>query len=100
MTSGELRISNYNYDARTLLERVRTLFDRDDRLLGDVVMRSVLASVPASGKQHVMTRIEILPKAVPLDPPELLDYGTILFFRDSFSREELLSRLRPSHIAS
>ncbi len=93
MNSGELRTSNYNYDATALLGRVRGLFERDDELLGCAVMRAVLADTPGLGKQHVMTRIDILPKTVVPDSPELLDYGTVLFVKEVLSRETMLNRL-------
>jgi nucleoside phosphorylase len=93
MNSGQLRLSNYNYDATVLLERVRVLFDRDDHLLGDAIIRSVLVDVSESGKQHAITRIDILPKGVSLDEPELSDYGTILFVKEPLGRSALLARL-------
>lgn len=93
MHNPELRPSNYNYDAATLLLRIRALFDRDDDLLGDVLLRSVLARASGSPTQHVITRIDVLPKGQAAGSREPLDYGTILFVMESLTRESLLGRL-------
>lgn len=93
MDNPELRPSNYNYDAATLVLRIRALFDRDDDLLGDVLLRSVLARASGSPTQHVITRIDVLPKGHAAGSKEPLDYGTILFVTESLTRESLLIRL-------
>ena len=79
MKNKHLRLSNYNYDAATFLERVQDLFARDNALLGDAVIRAVLQDVPGAGKQQVLTRIDVLPKEALPGPPEVLDYGPIVF---------------------
>ena len=94
MNNNQLRLSNYNYDASTLLDRVRELFARDETLLGDALIRSVLLQVPGVGKQHVLTRVDVLPKDVAGDVPELLDYGSILFVRETVTKDLLLDRLQ------
>lgn len=93
MNLSQLRLSNYNYDAPALLGRIRQLFERDAGLLGDGIIRSALVRGPASEIQHVLTRIDVLPKGVTADCPELLDYGTILFVREPVTRDVLLERL-------
>ncbi len=94
MNNTQLRLSNYNYDSAALLVRVRELFVRDDKLLGDALIRSVLQEVPGAGKQQVLTRIDILPRDATADGPELLDYGSILFVRETITKGVLLDRLQ------
>jgi predicted nucleotide-binding protein len=93
MSDQELRTSNYNYDAAALLERVRHLFARDAELLGSAVMRSALVRVAGVDPQHVITRIDVLPKSIAASSPEILDYGSVMFLSETLDPESLLNRL-------
>jgi Predicted nucleotide-binding protein containing TIR-like domain len=93
MNDQELRTSNYNYDAATLLQRVRDLFARDAELLGSAIQRSALMRVAGTDPQHVITRIDVLPKSIATNSAEILDYGSVMFVSEILDRENLLSRL-------
>jgi hypothetical protein len=98
MSSDPLRLSNYNGDAVMLLARVLKLFERDDQVLGDSVIGSVSVQDPGSSKQCLVSRIEISPKRVSLDSPEVSDYETTLFVKVTVSREALPRLVRLSDI--
>src|SRR5215469_15942553 len=93
MNTNQLQLSHYNYDAATLVNRVRELFERDASLLGDVLVRSALIRPPGSAIQHVLTRIDVLPKDALVEEPQLLDYNSILFVKETITKDALLSRL-------
>jgi diguanylate cyclase (GGDEF)-like protein len=96
MSSDELRTWNANYDANTLVTRVRDLLERDDRLLGEVIQRSVMvksAQVGPSDTQHAITKIDVLPNSTPAPQSKTVDYGSLLFVIEKISRDELLARL-------
>ena len=93
MNGEELRTSNYNYDVSALLQRVEHLFARDAQLLGSALQRSALMRVPGADPQHVITRIDVLPKSSAASTPEILDYGSVKFVSETLDRETLLSRL-------
>ena len=93
MDLGELRISNCNYTADGLIERVRSLFARDEQLLGEVVLRSALMRPSSTDLHHVITRIDVLPKSQGVATPMIADYGRLLFIRELLSKETLLGRL-------
>jgi hypothetical protein len=63
MDAGELRISNCNYTADALPRVRRLLLVRDEHLLGEVVLCSALMRPSGPDLQHVITRIDVLPKA-------------------------------------
>jgi len=94
MTRYELRLSNYNYDAGVFFSRVRDLLARDDDLLGAVVQRSAVIQTAAGAFQHLITKIDVLPKSVSAPVPDLLDYGTLAFTTEALTREALLTRLK------
>jgi len=93
MDLGELRISNCNYTADGLIERVRSLLARDEQLLGEVVLRSALMRPSSTDLHHVITRIDVLPKSQGVATPMIADYGRFLFIRELLSKETLLGRL-------
>lgn len=93
MDAGELRIYNCNYTAEAFLKYVRALMDRDERLLGEIVLRSALMRPSGADLQHVITRLQVLPKAQSAPSPMIADYGRLLFVREPLSKEMLLERL-------
>jgi len=93
MEGGALRISNANYDATALLERVRGLLARDAHLLGGVVLKSALMRSIGPDVQHVMTRVEVLPKSQDPGSACTFDYGNMLFVTEVLNQEGLLKRL-------
>src|SRR5215471_8901271 len=94
MTQSAIRLSDANYDAVKLLERVRDLFARDRHFLGPIVQRSALLRLPSGELQHVITKIDVLPKESPAPQRELSDYGTLLFVCESYDETMLLGRLK------
>lgn len=93
MDAGELRVSNSNYTADVLLEHVRSLLRRDENLLGEVVLRSALMRSSDAALQHVITRIDVLPKSQNPTPTMVADYGRLLFVREPLNKQTLLERL-------
>lgn len=89
----ELHTSNYNYDATAFLQRVRDLFTRDEHLLGFAVQRSALITAASGEVQHVITRLDVLPKSAAGDSAEILDYETLLFVKETLDQQSLLNRL-------
>jgi predicted nucleotide-binding protein len=92
MATEELNISNSNYNAASFLERVKKLFARDDQLLGSITQRSVLAR-SGSDLQHIITRIDVLPRMEKAQPSSVRDYGPVLFVSETLDKEMLLGRL-------
>jgi hypothetical protein len=93
MAPDELRPSNYNYDASSFLERVRKLFARDKQLLGGATQRSALIRT-GTDLQHIITRIDVLPKAADPKPSEFLDYESVLFVSETLDQQTLIRRLQ------
>lgn len=93
MDISELQQSNANYTATEFLVRIRALFERDNELLGGIIIRSVLIPSPVAIKQHIMTRVDVLPKDKSPGRTEILDYGTAVFVKEPVSRDTLLERL-------
>jgi hypothetical protein len=59
-----------------------------------VVIRALLLEASGTGKELALTRIDILLKEATPYAPEALDYGSILFVRQTLSRDASLDRLR------
>lgn len=93
MDAGALHISNCNYTADALLGFVRSLLARDERLLGEVVLRSALMRPSGEDLHHVITRIDVLPKSHNVATSMIADYGRFLFVRETLSQQTLLERL-------
>jgi CAP12/Pycsar effector protein, TIR domain len=93
MESYELRPWNQGYGASEFLVRIRALLARDDVLLGSAVQRSVLMRSAAGEIQHVLTRIDILAKSEKEEPPDTVDYGSLLLVTEALDRKDLLNRL-------
>jgi len=93
MDAGALHISNCNYTADALLGFVRSLLARDERLLGEVVLRSALMRLSGEDLHHVITRIDVLPKSHNVATSMIADYGRFLFVRETLSQQTLLERL-------
>jgi hypothetical protein len=92
--ASELRTSNSNYNAESFLARMAALLHRDKHLLGSVVQRSVLSIIRGLEPQHVVTRIDVLPKAADPGGARLLDYGNLIFSREVLDQAELLNRFQ------
>ncbi|HEY6253396.1 MAG TPA: nucleotide-binding protein [Candidatus Angelobacter sp.] len=93
MNQDPIRLSDYNYDATQFIERVRSLFERDRYFLGPIVQRSALIRTPSGELQHAITKIDVTLQGQPNAQPEALDYGTVLFVRDVYDENGLLTRL-------
>jgi Predicted nucleotide-binding protein containing TIR-like domain len=93
MNRQELHTSNYNYDATAFFQRVRDLFTRDEHLLGCAIQRSALITAARGEVQHIITRLDVLPKSAAGDSAEMLDYETLLFVKETLDQQSLLNRL-------
>jgi diguanylate cyclase (GGDEF)-like protein len=89
---SSISLHNWNYDAQGFLSRVEQIINRDKDLFGSVVQRSVSQRL-ATGTEHVITFIEVLPPGV-LAVAEEMDYGHICFSQEVYSISDLTTRLQ------
>src|SRR6267154_600208 len=93
MNNDDLRLSNYNYRALDLLERIRNILARDRQFLGAVLQRSALVRSSSGDIEHCITRIDVLAQHASTPPPQLLDYGRMVFLRETIDQEAFITRV-------